>query len=36
MTNERFEELVHNLLAYDEARNVLKLSDVERMVNFRM
>ena len=30
MTNERFEELVHNLLAYDEARNVLKLSDVER------
>lgn len=30
MTNERFEELVHNLLAYDEARNILKLSDVER------
>ena len=30
MKNERFEELVHNLLAYDEARNVLKLFDVER------
>ena len=34
ITNERFEELVHNLLAYDEARNVLKLSD--REMNFRM
>ncbi len=35
MTNERFEELVHNLLAYDEARNVLKLSDLERRFSER-
>lgn len=30
ITNEKFEEMIHTLLAYEEARNILKLSDKDR------